>query len=657
MSAWLKDVNGIEVLTTTSNANPLPVSIGSFPIATGAATSAKQDVGNGSLSSIDTKTPALVGGKVPVDTGLVQGLTDTQLRATALPVSGTFWQATQPVSFTRLSSGTDSVTTVPSGTQTVSGTVTANAGTGNFNTKPDGTVWTLTGTSANVNVTNTVNAAQSGTWNITNISGTVSLPTGAATSASQTTGNNSLSSIDGKITACNTGAVVVSSSALPTGASTAANQTTANNSLSSIDGKMATLGQKTMANSQPVVISSDQSILTTRMASSATAAALGLFPTVTGYGVLRVSPESSSMFFDTFDTDDTTNNWTLKTSTGTSSITTGTLTNASTTTASAYGGRFSIPLFKPRGINFLGFGASIRFANSTIANTLRWIGIGTLPTTPTTTAPVTDGVGFILDGSGSFFGVVYAAGTQIASVNLTAYKFTDNTFGRVGFSYRSDVILFYVGTTEYPVGSLSGFNPSIQTLPISSIAIAASSAPASSATMDIVNIGLGDTGRNQQGICDTDFPSRTATVKLASTAALATDKPLVVAVHPSSPMYQRTVDQCVTTVGTSGAALTATLAAAGAGLKHYITKIEITAFAAAARTASATPVTVTTTNIVNTPSFTFKANAMPQGDTEIQDKNFVLPLSTTTANTATTVVCPATTSVIWRINVFYYIAA
>ena len=43
---------------------------------------------------------------------------------------------------------------------------------------------------------------QSGTWNITNISGTVSLPTGAATEAT-------LSTLDGKVTACDTGAVVL----------------------------------------------------------------------------------------------------------------------------------------------------------------------------------------------------------------------------------------------------------------------------------------------------------------------------------------------------------------------------------------------------------------------------------------------------------------
>ncbi|MCK9357799.1 MAG: hypothetical protein M0R22_11755 [Dehalococcoidia bacterium] len=47
-----------------------------------------------------------------------------------------------------------------------------------------------------------------------------------ATSALQTAGNASLTSIDGKITACNTGAVTISSCALPTGASTAALQGT-----------------------------------------------------------------------------------------------------------------------------------------------------------------------------------------------------------------------------------------------------------------------------------------------------------------------------------------------------------------------------------------------------------------------------------------------
>jgi hypothetical protein len=137
------------------------------------------------------------------------------------------------------------------------------------------------------------------------------LPTGASTSALQTTGNNSLSSIDSKITAVNTGAVVVSSSVLPTGASTAANQTTGNSSLSSIDtktpalvtgrvpvdgsavtqpisaaslplpagaatqatlssidAKFSALGQNTMSASTPVVLSSNHSDISVKNKSS-----------------------------------------------------------------------------------------------------------------------------------------------------------------------------------------------------------------------------------------------------------------------------------------------------------------------------------------------------------------------------------------------------
>jgi hypothetical protein len=101
----------------------------------------------------------------------------------------------------------------------VTGTVTV-AGTGTFVTQ---SVVTNAGTFA-------VQATQSGTWNITNVSGTVSLPTGASTAANQstiighidgiegtlTTIDADTGSIDSKITACNTGAVVLSSGTVTT---------------------------------------------------------------------------------------------------------------------------------------------------------------------------------------------------------------------------------------------------------------------------------------------------------------------------------------------------------------------------------------------------------------------------------------------------------
>lgn len=57
-----------------------PVSAASLPLPSGASTSAAQTTGNTSLSSIDTKTPALVTGRVPVDgSGVTQPVSVSSL--------------------------------------------------------------------------------------------------------------------------------------------------------------------------------------------------------------------------------------------------------------------------------------------------------------------------------------------------------------------------------------------------------------------------------------------------------------------------------------------------------------------------------------------------------------------------------------------------
>ncbi|MGL4575859.1 MAG: hypothetical protein ACRCV9_13835, partial [Burkholderiaceae bacterium] len=105
--------------------------------------------------------------------------------------------------------------------------------------------------------------------------------------------------------------------------------------------------------------------------------------------------------------------------------------------------------------------------------------------------------------------------------------------------------------------------------------------------------------------------------------------------------------------GAAAAAVTATLPAV-AGLRHYIDRIDVTRFASTLLTAGATPVLVTTTNIPGAPVLSFPAEAAAQGTTAIQ----VLDAGSsgwacTALNTATTVVCPVTTGVIWRVNVIY----
>ena len=119
------------------------------------------------------------------------------------------------------------------------------------------------------------------------------LPTGASTSALQTTGNSSLSSIDTKTPALVTGRIPVDGSAvtqpisaaslpLPAGAATQA-------TLSSIDAKFSALGQNTMSASTPVVLSSNHSDIVTKKSASSYAHlnSTGTTTIKSGAGILR----------------------------------------------------------------------------------------------------------------------------------------------------------------------------------------------------------------------------------------------------------------------------------------------------------------------------------------------------------------------------------
>lgn len=113
----------------------------------------------------------------------------------------------------------------------------------------------------------------------------------------------------------------------------------------------------------------------------------------------------------------------------------------------------------------------------------------------------------------------------------------------------------------------------------------------------------------------------------------------------------------VTNTGAAGAAVTLTLPAAGVGLFHYLTHILIERYATALLTAAATPLVVTTTNLPGTLAFSFPADAAAQGVVSPKIVEPTTPLKSSTANTATTIVCPATPNVIWRVTAFYYVGA
>lgn len=239
-----------------------PISAASLPLPSGASTSANQTTANSSLSSIDSKltSPITVSGP----------LTDTQLRASAVPISA----ASLPL---------------PSGASTSANQTTANSSLSSI----DGKLNSL-GQKTSVNSVPVVIASDQSTVPVSVAS--LPLPAGAATSANQTNGTQKSQQVDGSGNVQPSGDTVArkifvqptdgtnsasytaagaaktdgsattqpisaASLPLPTGAATSANQTTANSSLSSIDGKLNSLGQKPMTTSVPVTLASDQSSL------------------------------------------------------------------------------------------------------------------------------------------------------------------------------------------------------------------------------------------------------------------------------------------------------------------------------------------------------------------------------------------------------------
>lgn len=118
----------------------------------------------------------------------------------------------------------------------------------------------------------------------------------------------------------------------------------------------------------------------------------------------------------------------------------------------------------------------------------------------------------------------------------------------------------------------------------------------------------------------------------------------------------KTCDSTVTNTGASGAAVTLTLPSPGTGLYHRIDRIVIQRFAAAALTAAATPVLVTTTNLPGSRVFSMPAEAAAQGSLYTETFEPARPIRSSAANTATTIVAPITAGVIWRLTADYDIA-
>jgi hypothetical protein len=161
-------------------ATALPVSASSLPLPTGASTESTLSALSGKIPSGLTVTGTRLQVELPAGGG---GLTDTELRATPVPVSvsGVSTAANQV-------SQTDELTAIKTSVQTLDDVVGTNSGNS----------FTIVGGRHGSGADAVVEMAVDSQGNPQVDIVTSALPTGAATSANQTTANASLSSIDTK---------------------------------------------------------------------------------------------------------------------------------------------------------------------------------------------------------------------------------------------------------------------------------------------------------------------------------------------------------------------------------------------------------------------------------------------------------------------------
>lgn len=117
------------------------------------------------------------------------------------------------------------------------------------------------------------------------------------------------------------------------------------------------------------------------------------------------------------------------------------------------------------------------------------------------------------------------------------------------------------------------------------------------------------------------------------------------------PVVQSSADKLLSGQTTAATSATITLPAPAAGQFHHISAIELILYTSATRTGSATPVSVTSTNLNGFRRLFATAAAI--GTVVQYELLTVVPMRSQVEATASTIVLPAVTGGIWAYNVIY----
>ncbi len=321
---------------------------------------------------------------------------------------------------------------------------------------------------------------------------------------------------------------------------------------------------------------------------------LGNSITATPYGREQVELNPHQIFYDPFDASlDTTDRWTTPTVGASAAIavnSVGSMTMGTGTTTLGWSKLTSQSSFMPTVPGWIGFSFLNLFPDlaAPTANSYRFWGMGTIATTPTVAAPMTDAVGFEITTAGKMFAVIYTGGVRTAVQDLSSAtgnstQPTNALLHRYIVKYRTDRAYFYIDgeSSAQLVATYSGTTatsgPSVQTLPISFVAVGGATPPVSNTQIVSQGAVVWDASQNNNTLSDGQFQWRKATVKKPTTAAATGDTALVVALHPSSAnLVTLAANQSMNNAQVNGQTINVGTGAAGTGTQRVTTSTDST---------------------------------------------------------------------------------
>ena len=227
------------------------------------------------------------------------------------------------------------------------------------------------------------------------------------------------------------------------------------------------------------------------------------------HGTLRVTPDPTSIFYDSFsgNTLDLVNRWTTS---GTAPVQSNGFLTFPSSTASTTSILTSQPVIPLSASHFILPALVAKLEAAVGTGVGRFWGMGSAPTTPTTTSLAQEGVGFEVDATtGALQAVTYTAGVKTVIAALT--KPTDNGWHRYAMQYRNSRCYWFVDDLNVYVTTSTFLNTAIQDMQVMAVSVSGAT-PVNTPALSFNAMGVSDLNRQATQISDGLFPHRKVSV-------------------------------------------------------------------------------------------------------------------------------------------------